>query len=340
MIKVLLICDKPDDGISFYRSVMPFNQIQKEFDNISVSVRHPSEQLSWNIITAYDVLFISNPRAPRHLELIRTAKNYGVKVWSDYDDCYMDIPEDNVSFNIHTAGMVTQITKECLMESDVTTVSTNYLKKYFSSYSTRINVIPNAFPIEFLNDSSLGEVTPGTHDFVSWRGSNSHRRNLREYAKEITEVAKTNTDWTFKFFGFNPEFFVDEFNYNHYESIPLYDSFYRLKKFASKIHIVTLYERPFNLSKSNIAWIEATLAGSVVLAPDWEEWRKPGIVNYSSKEDFELKLQSLINGEYDLHQQFEKSREYLFKNLSLKKVNKDRLKVLGELCVRQSNYSA
>jgi hypothetical protein len=334
MIKILLVCDKPDDAIAFYRSTMPWNQIQKEYDDISVTIKHPTEQFTWSTITQHHILFISNPRSQKHLDIMKAARNFGLKVWSDYDDCYLDIPEDNQAYNILTAGHVVAMTKECLFVSDITTASTNYLKEYFAPFTTRVSVIPNAFPIEYLSEVSLGPAEPGNHNFVSWRGSNSHKKNLRTYSKEITEIANSNPSWVFQFFGLNPEFFVGEFtNFNHYDFLPLYESMYRLKQFGSKIHIVTLYDRPFNKSKSNISWIEATFAGSTVLAPDWEEWQKPGIVNYSGKEDFKEKLQSLINGEYDLTRQFEESRDYIFNNLSLKKINRDRLKILQELCV-------
>jgi hypothetical protein len=330
-MRILLVTDNPSDGIAFYRSTGPWNQLQKEYDDVLVTTKHPQDIFTWNIISAHDVLFISNPRVSKHLEIIRAAKNYGIKVWADYDDCYLDIPQDNSSYNILTAGHVTHITKDCLIESDITTVTTNYLKEVFLPYTTRIEVIPNAFPLEYLSENSLGPMMQGTSNFVSWRGSNSHRRNVREYAKEIDQVADNNPGWLFKFFGFNPEFL--ECEYQHYGFEHLFDSFYRLKKFASKVHIVTLYERDFNLSKSNIVWMESTIAGSVVLAPDWEEWKKPGIVNYASKEDFKEKLHGLLNGQYDLTKHFEESRDYILNNLSLKKVNRDRLRILQKLCV-------
>lgn len=334
MSKVLLVTDNFADGIAFYRSVGPWNELQKEFDNISVTRIHAKDYFGWELFTAHDVVFISNPRQSKHLEIIRTAKNHNVRVWADYDDCYLDIPKDNASFNVLTAGHVNQMTKECLMEADIITVTTNYLKEVFLPYNTRIEVIPNAFPIEFLSVNSLGAMTLGTGNFISWRGSNSHEVNLKTYSKEIIEIANNNPEWVFKFFGMNPaKLFEGEMEYNHYDFAQLMDSFYRLKMFSSKVHIVTLYDRPFNKSKSNIVWIEATIAGSVVLAPDWEEWQKPGVVNYTSKEDFKEKLQSLLNGEYDLTKQFEESRDYILNNLSLKKVNRDRLRILQKLCV-------
>jgi hypothetical protein len=335
-MRILLVTDNPSDAIAFYRSTMPWNQLQKEYDDVIVTTKHVKDYFAWDVLSANDILFISNPRSSKHLEVIRTAKNFGLKVWSDYDDCYLDIPQDNISFNLITAGHVNHMTKDCLIESDIATVTTNYLKEFYLPYTTRIEVIPNGFPAEYLTENSLGPIVQGSHNFVSWRGSHSHKRNVREYANEITAVAKNNPDWVFKFFGLNPEFL--EFNYNHHDYSELFDSFYRLKKFSSKVHIVTLYDRPFNKSKSNISWIEATIAGSVVLAPDWEEWQKPGIVNYSSKEDFKEKLQSLLNGEYDLTKHFEESRDYILNNLSLKKINRDRLKILQRLCVSQGDY--
>jgi hypothetical protein len=331
MTRILLITEATGEGIAFYRSVMPFNMIQKEYDDISVTIKHSQEKFTWDVFTAHDVVFVSNPRIPKHLEIIKAAKNYGIKVWSDYDDCYLDIPKDNDLYHLYTVGTIEHIVKESLMYSDITTVTTRYLKEYLSEYSKRIHVIPNAFPLEFLSSDSLGEVKQGYHNFVSWRGSRSHRRNLREYSKEITQVAKENPEWVFKFFGLNPEYFDGEFNYNHYDFADLFGSFDRMKRFASKIHFVTLYDRPFNKSKSNISWIEATIAGSVVLAPAWEEWTKPGVVTYTTKEDFKDKLTALIHGEYNLTRQFEESRDYILNNLSLKKVNKERLKILKDL---------
>lgn len=339
MARILLITDNDSDAIAFYRSTMPWNDIQKDYDDVHVTVKNWREIFTWAIFSAHDVIFITNPRLAKHLTIIRAAKSHGLKIWSDYDDCYLDIPKDNDSFNLITVGHIEQVVKDCLIESDITTVTTNYLKNFYSKYSTRIEIIPNAFPLEFLSEGSLGGIKQGIHNFVSWRGSKAHRRNIREYEKEIERVAKDNPEWVFQFFGFNPETFNESFNYNHYETVELFDSFDRLKRFSSKVHIVPLYDRPFTRSKSNIAWIEATISGSVVLAPDWEEWKMPGIVNYTTKEDFADKLHALLNGDYNLTQRFEESRDYILKNLSLKKINRDRIKILQRLCVHQSNDS-
>jgi vacuolar-type H+-ATPase catalytic subunit A/Vma1 len=84
-----------------------------------------------------------------------------------------------------------------------------------------------------------------------------------------------------------------------------------------------------NYCKSNIAWLEATSVGAAIIAPDWEEWRKPGIIRYDSIEKYgEL----LLNYQSDnLHEHWAKSREYIMENLTLEKVNKQRVKLVERL---------
>jgi hypothetical protein len=334
MIRVLEINDKKESGVSFYRSRMPFNNLLKGYDDVLVDVL-PSKNIifDWETLSKYNILFYSNPLVSQHHEIIKTAKMFNLKIWVDYDDNYFDIGKDCTSYNLLMVGHVNHMVKECLMDADIVTVTTEYLKECYKMYTRDIRVIPNGFPLELLSNSSLGEVQPAQHNFVMWRGSDSHRGNLEHYKQELTEVANDNPEWGFKFFGSNPWYFDNKFKYQHFDFTQTFDSFYKLKMISSKIHVVPLVDRPFNRSKSNIAYIEATVAGSVVLAPNWDEWQRPGIVNYESKQDFKEKLQDLISGKYDLTSRFEESKEYILNNLSLKKINRERIKILSELCV-------
>lgn len=334
MIRILEINDKKDSAISFYRSRNPFNTLQKDYDDIIVDV-FPSKNMlfDWEVLSKYDILFYSNPLVSHQYEILKTAKMFNLKVWVDYDDNYFDIPKDCTAYNLLMVGHVNHMVKECLMIADMVTVTTDYLKEAYKFYSNNIRVIHNAFPLELLSEASLGEPREGQHKFVMWRGSDSHRGNLEHFKAELTEVANNNPDWNFKFFGSNPWYFDNVFPYQHIDFTQCFDSFYKLKLWSSKIHIVPLVDRPFTRSKSHIAYIEATIAGSVVLAPNWEEWQKPGVVNYDGKQDFKDKLQDLISGKYDLTSRFEESKEYILKNLSLKEANKERVKILSELRV-------
>ena len=112
-----------------------------------------------------------------------------------------------------------------------------------------------------------------------------------------------------------------------------------LSKINGKISIVHLSHRPeeidFNKSKSNIAWIESTYAGLAVLAPDWPEWRRPGIVNYTDKEDFRQKLTSMMKGEYNLESLRQASWKYIREELTLEKTNEIRYDLIKQHLTEQ-----
>ena len=114
--------------------------------------------------------------------------------------------------------------------------------------------------------------------------------------------------------------------------------------FAPWVHVVPLADSRFNRAKSMIAWIEATCAGAVVLAPDWEEWQRPGVVHYRDAEEFCNKLKVLMHqfgktedtkgrdperGEVHPHAGI--SRYYIENHLMLDTVNERRWAILNTL---------
>ena len=72
-----------------------------------------------------------------------------------------------------------------------------------------------------------------------------------------------------------------------------------------------------------------------MLAPDWEEWRRPGIVNYSNASDFGAKLARLMDehtgGIAGAPPNVALSRAYVREHLGLRLVNKERWSILNKL---------
>ena len=333
MIRLLQLEDSPDGASAFYRSVLPFRHLRRQVEGLEIEIQmERNGPLGWSVLTGFDVLFVPNPRSTRAKEILRQARMCGLKIWIDYDDLYLAIPPENPSYSRFRANHAAHNTVDCLLAADVVTVSTKYLAESYRKYNSNVHVVPNAFPVDLLVEGALGSIVQGRHEFVTWRGAEQHQRNLREFSAELAAVANDMRQrWTFQFFGMNPEFFDGLFAYNHYGFDELVSSLYRMKRFCSKVHLVTLYDAPFNRAKSNISWIEGTIAGSVVLAPDWEEWTLPGVINYRNREEFQCQLRKLLGGEYDLSAHFEASRDYLIRNLDLRTVNRGRLTILTGL---------
>jgi hypothetical protein len=95
--------------------------------------------------------------------------------------------------------------------------------------------------------------------------------------------------------------------------------------------MVPLWDCPLNRAKSNIAWIEGIYAGAACLGPDWDEWKRPGIIHYQSPKDFGDKLDMVMRGEFDTLKLAQEGREYVMDTLTLAKVNLLRESILQAL---------
>ena len=105
-----------------------------------------------------------------------------------------------------------------------------------------------------------------------------------------------------------------------------------IRKIFPAICIVPLVNNAFNQAKSNIAWIEATSAGAVTLAPDMPEWRRPGVVLYNDADTFRDRLLKLIAvGNEGRAKVWNASRRWIEKNLTLATVNELRRDVIEDL---------
>jgi hypothetical protein len=94
---------------------------------------------------------------------------------------------------------------------------------------------------------------------------------------------------------------------------------------------VPLADSIFNRCKSNIAWIEGSFAGAVCLVPDWEEWQMPGTVRYSNPAEYGEKMKLLLNNNFNYRKYNDLSWEYIMDNLTLSRVNGQRIEILKGL---------
>lgn len=328
-IKVLVITGDPYNNISFYRATGPLNQLKEH-------VWYTIEEYVWNRYGgfggvekgSFHALLITCPYTQRHLDIIKTCKEKGIKIWLDFDDFITEIPVWNVrGFLEYSQHPVLHVLNTACGLADFITVSTEYLKEQLIHLNKEVHVIPNAFDDEFLTHPAPA----GIKKEVLYRGGESHNIDLWEYRQPILNSLK-DSNYDIHFVGMNPIYINMELNgtWTPQLSKPNYWSF--LENNTAGILIVPLKDIPFNHAKSCIAWIEGTYAGCAVLAPDWTEWQKPGVMNYTNKVDFEGKLKGMMSGRINLKERVNKSREYIMNCQTLKKVNEQRLKLLEKHC--------
>ena len=346
--RVLGVFPPKTDAVSFYRSVGVLPYIRE----IEYTVLF--EPISWNVLIEHDIIFINRPFGGNFLKAIEVIRKNNKKLWLDYDDNFFCIPETNPAYSSYQNSKDQEDYKSILDSANIVSVSTKSLGNYLKSTTsfTKPLTIPNAF-----NDYIFTlEENRSQNRIVNWRGSNTHNSDFKTIINEFISIQNKYRDWSFTFLGKlgyhlkgepvkvkgkdgkeevlpNPfKNYVNQiYSGNIYpiDEMDIIDYFLYLKQLAPQIQIVPLENRIFNINKSNIAWIEGTYSGAVTIAPNVEEFRKPGVLLYNTPSEFHYLLESCIKGDIDLQDNYKASFDYIQENLMLSKVNNIRKQVIG-----------
>ncbi len=294
-MKYRILTDVPGatDGCQWYRGVGPISHLAKSNPDIEVPFGTYREY-TWGEIKAADILFMIRPCLESQLATIEMAKNVGTKVWIDYDDDLFAVTADNPNHVFFANPGIERNIERALNISDAVSVSTKALQKKLQPMSkAQVRVIPNS-----IDPSSLRHrpTKSPQENIVMWRGTSTHLGDLMTFASEIKQVSRDYEKIVFAFVGYNPWFITQELGpraikFPPVEMLKFYEAICALRP---RISIVPLMDNDFNRSKSNIAALEASVAGSAILAPDWEEWEIPGIMRYSSPTEFQNLLETMI----------------------------------------------
>ena len=323
MIKIK-VCDvAPKGACSYYRGLGVLSKLYKIRPDISVEY---IDSMSWNKLIDCDILYLVRPVENNYIESMTAAKNFGVKVWIDFDDCLPEITADNPAYDYFTQEHIVKNMEYAIKNADIVTVSTDHIKQYFKNLNPDIIVIENAF-----NDYNYKlEKKEVSAKRISWRGSATHRNDLLSCKADMIRISKTFPEWDWVFIGGDPWYIADEIEQSTSVAeleIIKYNKF--LSDITPAIHIVPLVNTPFNQSKSNIAWLEATSAGACCIAPNLPEFDKPGVINYSN--NFGYVFEKAINSRSFRKENYEKSLQYIRDNLLLSQINQKRIKIIEEI---------
>lgn len=323
------------DQASLYRCAGPFQKLVKQTDNFEI---HYIDEAAWQRgfwadFTAIDFLFMHRPFSDRHLEIALYANTSGVPIWMDYDDYLFHVPWDNGEAARYNTKGSQETISTLLQLSSVTTVSTPELQEQYKTHARKIAVIPNA--LDFAMYPYMHERQDRKR-LVSWRGSPTHTEDLMTMVEPMKKFAATNTKVKFKFYGFMPWMLVDSMpNQIEHQSFPHIKYMYSLYNDAPMIHIAPLKGDTFRRSKSNIAWIESTVAGAPVIASDLPEWDRPGVIRCKTEDDWLTAFEYLSSSHVNQFRCWRESMDYIKDNLDLDNVNADRIALIEALAERK-----
>lgn len=320
MTKIMAISYLAHGACSLYRTfgVLPFLP--------NVHLNKP-EKVRWCEIIENDIIFHERPAEKNTVDFLRVAKSWNKPVWIDYDDDMLNLDKNHPAYKYYLDNRENVI--DALMLADVVTVTTESIKEAYSEYNKNIIVIPNAY-----NDYSFPMKTDFNENskVITWRGSKTHFNDMLEYANSIKEIGLEYPDWKFIFIGGDAK---DQFgkmkNATFYNEVDPMKFFFLLHKSSPSIHIVPLEFNDFNRGKSNIAWLESTMAGACCLGPNMPEWNEVGCVTYENDTDFYNTLKVLINDENIRRENRRMSKLTIENKYLLSQVNKKRVEVMSYL---------
>lgn len=324
---VLVASPDTEDGVSWWRAWGPWAAMH---DVRLSKLNFMADDPKWSTIEAVDVVAFNRPfKEELHGSVILSALEIGKPVFVDFDDLLWEIPQYNRA-SAHYSDKERNCSSRCVKAASEVTVSTPYLAQWMKDKLGREPlVIPNAFP-----DWYTWNVKP-REKRILWRGNDAHHPDIDSVADEILAVAKDYPEWKWTFVGSFPwpvalKMDPAQFKIIPTISLPSFHRVLRTRQFG--VMIVPLLDSPFNRAKSNIAWMEGTLSGARVVAPDFEEFRVPGVLNYEKfystlrPGNFYTALRQAI--EEDPTEAVAASRAHIDTNLRLSLVNNKRLALL------------
>jgi len=330
MIKLLVSTPTEFDSTSFYRCWGVLHNLNKKMHGRLLMDSFGSGAFNWSKLAGYHILFLHRPCSMQVLQLAQYCKQIGIKIWVDHDDNLFNLPPENRAFDNFNKLDVKKVMRGIMDLADVITVSTQPLHTFFTQnlyVQAPVHVIPNA-----LNDDFFKPVTAfNEKQNYCWRGSDTHHADVLDYTTELYEAMHATTaPWYW--LGYKPWLLMRDqalaarIHYSEPADPILYHS--NLKQLQPHIMHVPLSHNGLNECKSNIAWIEATYAGAVTIAPNITEWQRPGIINYNSPTEYK---EMLINPPANLAALWQQSHDYIHEHLRLSVVNEQRQDIIEKL---------
>jgi O-antigen biosynthesis protein len=240
------------------------------------------------------------PNAPEHnanfiATLLSAKKLTKSKLITDFDDDIWHIPVSNPTFwhfREH-AGALAYLAQE----ADVVTCSTEPLAMELRKYSKNVKVIKNVInPKDW-----TGKKKKNKKIRIGWIFSITHTGDIKPVEQALTEIMEEYKDEVeFILMGGAKGLFPFEYKFTN--GVKYTEYIKELERINLDISICPLANNVFNKSKSNIKWLESTMAGSAVVASKvypYEHSIKNGKTGFvcGSKNQWKNALRKLIESE-------------------------------------------
>lgn len=306
-IKILVVDDIALDGVGWWRNSKPFGALEKLYGQY-LEVHQATENVDARILETVDVVVRFRPCSKKSLEFLEVCKEFGTKIILDVDDNLWKIPLGHPLF---LDGMAFgDLLHEIYGLADRIWCSTDELRYQIGDLE-RCEVMQNA-----ILPSDMPERPAKWTASAMWRGHEKQVADLLSRSSyDWFEKNREKYKWTFA--GYVPDFpFKGDVRFQAKMQPLAY--FLSLKKSETNIVWKPMTENPFNDAKSNIALLEAAMAGGVC------------VTNYAGKRGWETAFADFPE-EAAATAQFYIAREEIEENFNLREVTERRFQSIIEL---------
>ena len=261
-------------GCAMWRMSIPANEVESKDIEVSLFASEKDFHLD-ELRGSQDTIFAQWMADYSAVSEVSSAKSRGVRIVYDMDDNYEDVPLDNPSRDVVDVCGISAMHAAASL-ADCITVTTDRLASRVRTFFPGIPVvvIPNS-----LNTAEEGWRKPedcGSKDgFVKifWAGGVSHRRDLQVCLSAVDSILHDYPNAMFITAGYkSPD--IESISskphwkgrYFHLGGVDSYMYFEKLKTLDVDIGIAPLEDTEFNQCKSNIKFVEYTMAGMPTVA--------------------------------------------------------------------------
>lgn len=222
------------------------------------------------------VVFHRIPKAGG-MDCVRRLKDNGVKVVWELDDDFWHLPRWNPSRLAFNAEDISRL-DTALDLADYIWVSTEPLATVCNRWADKVRVLPNLINLADWSIEPLERTSPVK---VLWAGSGFHWGDLTKLEEPLEEIMTLDTGALFYFMGDLPDAFATyqripgsllgkltsaRKQVGFVEPVPFADYYKALEWLRPDIGLAPLTSELFNESKSNLKWLEYSMAGACTIA--------------------------------------------------------------------------
>ena len=332
-MKILYISKNGPSPVRFYRGEGVLHRLRKLDPSIQLVFPNPGQEI-WVQLLGADMVYFQRSTFDNDVSLATQALDMNIPIWYDIDDDVFNLPPENPASQQMDAHRADNC-KWFLLNSTIVTVSTKQMAWVVEEQgrpAAGIIVVPNA-----LDDYAFTDYDEWngkrSDNLVTWRGGVTHQGDMLAFRGEFEKFLDAASPKTkMLFIGYNPWFLAGNSRCSFQPYVEYYEFMVGFRRLSPKAHVVPLTDNPFNRAKSNLALIESVYAGAIPVVRDWEEWKWPGALTYSTVEGFSQTMKMAFEtGQDDAKKLWEANIEHLKAHYLLSKVNETRLQIVKTL---------